>query len=67
MPAVWAGGISIILGGNSVQTLIKFLPILIVVAFPILYSAAAAGNTNLSILGIVTLFVGMSGPILKNK
>ena len=48
------------------RVLVNFLPVLIIVAFPILYSGASTGDETLSLLGILTLLAGMFGPILKN-
>ena len=48
------------------RALINFLPLLMIIAFPMLYFGAGAGDKMLSLFGIVTLFVGMAGPILKS-
>jgi len=48
-----------------VQRLLVFLPILIVIAFPLLYFGGHSDSSLRSIGGIVVLFLGMSGPIIK--
>lgn len=45
--------------------LIMFLPLLLIVAFPMLYFGANSDNTQLCALGMVVFFAGMAGPILK--
>lgn len=47
------------------QRLMIFLPLLIIVAFPMLYIGANSNNTGLCALGMVVFFAGMSGPIIK--
>ena len=47
------------------RSLIIFLPVLIIIAFPILYLGANSGNTQLCAIGMLAFFAGMSGPIIK--
>lgn len=44
---------------------VNMLPILILLSFPLLYSAGQAGNSCNAFAGIVLLFAGMAGPLLK--
>lgn len=44
--------------------MLKFLPILIILAFPMLYIGAKSADTMLSMAGIVVLLLGMSGQII---
>lgn len=45
--------------------MIAWLPILIIVAFPVLYIGAKSADMTMSLIGIILLFAGMSGPIIK--
>lgn len=47
------------------QQVLAYLPILIVLAFPLLYYSGHASSHVYSALGILVLFIGMSGPIIK--
>lgn len=47
------------------QQLVAFLPIFIIFAFPLLYFGGHSGSVSTSVAGILVLFLGMSGPILK--
>lgn len=47
------------------QQLLVFLPILIIFAFPLLYFGGHSDSSLCSLGGIVVLFLGMSGPIIK--
>ncbi|MBU2702480.1 hypothetical protein Ga0466249_003607 [Sporomusaceae bacterium BoRhaA] len=42
-----------------------FLPTLIIIAFPLLYFGGHSGSAGSSVAGILVLFMGMSGPMLK--
>ena len=61
-----AGSLFILRKAQQMRVLVNILPVLIIVAFPILYSGASTGDETLSLLVILTLLAGMSGPILKN-
>lgn len=52
-------------GGEKMQQLVAFLPVLIMLAFPLLYFGGHAGSSICSIAGILVLFLGMSGPLIK--
>lgn len=47
------------------QNVLNFLPILIIIAFPLLYAGGHSDSSLRSIMGIAVLFLGMSGPIIK--
>ena len=47
------------------QHVMNFLPIFIVVAFPMLYYGGQSSDSLSSTVGIVVLFLGMSGPLIK--
>ena len=49
----------------KVQQFLAFLPILIIFAFPLLYFGGHYDSSLCSIGGIVVLFLGMSGPLIK--
>jgi len=53
------------------KQLLTFLPILILAAFPILYVSGMQSSTAGSMLGILVLFLGLSGSLwkrlMKNK
>lgn len=49
----------------TVQQLVMYLPILIVIAFPMLYYGGQSSNSLCSIVGTIVLLVGMSGPLIK--
>lgn len=50
---------------DKVQRLLVCLPILIIFAFPLLYFGGHSDSSLYSIGGIVVLFLGMSGPLIK--
>ncbi|CVK20330.1 hypothetical protein SPSPH_035560 [Sporomusa sphaeroides DSM 2875] len=61
----WLSSHHINLGGEYMQQLASFLPILILVAFPLLYFGGHQASSLVSLAGILVLFLGMSGPLLK--
>ena len=49
----------------AVQQLVVYLPILLVIAFPMLYYGGQSSNSLCSIAGILVLLLGMAGPLIK--
>lgn len=47
------------------QQLAIFLPVLIILAFPLLYFGGQLGNSACAAAGILMLFLGMAGPLIK--
>ena len=49
----------------TVQQFVMYLPLLIIIAFPVLYYGGQSGNNLCSIAGIALLLLGMSTPLIK--
>lgn len=49
----------------KVQQRMDLLPIFIFMAFPVLYNGGQSSNSLCSIVGIILLFLGLSGPLIK--
>ncbi|GEM_PF-4691931 len=47
------------------QQLVAFLPVCILLSFPVLYFGGHASSSAGSMIGILVLFLGMSGPVIK--
>ena len=47
------------------KKLVSWLPILILLAFPVLYFGGHSDSAMLSVFGILLLLIGMSGSICK--
>lgn len=47
------------------MTIISYFPLLIVPAFPLLYYGCHSDSKLVPALGIILVFLGMSGPIIK--
>lgn len=47
------------------QQLVTFLPLLIIAAFPLLYFGGHQASGAVSLAGILVLFLGMLGPLIK--
>ncbi|SMC99228.1 hypothetical protein SAMN04488500_11731 [Sporomusa malonica] len=50
---------------RKMQQLVAFLPVFIIFAFPLLYFGGHLGSSVCSAAGILVLFLGMSGPLIK--
>lgn len=44
---------------------VAFLPVLIIFAFPLLYFGGHSGSSVCSAAGMLVLFLGMSGPLIR--
>lgn len=50
---------------RKMQQIVAALPIFILLSFPLLYFAGHSGSDAGSLTGILVLFLGMSGPLIK--
>lgn len=50
---------------RAMQQILPFLPVFIFLAFPLLYIGGHVSSGAGSAIGILVLFLGMSGPLIK--